>query len=170
MPVSTARTLPLLSTLTACVILATACPAEPGETTDTLGSTGVILTTGDETSTTATPTTEPGTTGEPDSTGGTTAAETSTTSDTTGPAAECEIAPACDASAADFCWAIADAAAAHQIGEPYAGILQGMCRSSPPCQTCWNLENYCQQLADDVETCDGLAATCACQAQAYGVL
>jgi len=73
-------------------------------------------------------------------------------------------------SAADFCWYVADASAAHQIGEPYANLLQGMCRTSPACQTCWNLANYCVQLADDAATCETLAAECGCQAAAFGKL
>lgn len=76
----------------------------------------------------------------------------------------------CEVSAADFCWYVADASAAHQIGEPYANLLQGMCQSSPACQTCWNLANYCVQLADDVATCETLAAECGCQAAAFGKL
>lgn len=151
MPVSTRTPLPFASTLFSALLLAlTACPADPGDTE------------GDEPDSTSA-----------DSTGGdgTTDASASSTGDaTTGEPTGCPVADSCEVSAADFCWYVAGAAAAHQIGEPYANLLQGMCRTSPACQTCWNLANYCVQLADDVSTCETLAAECGCQAAAFGKL
>lgn len=168
MPVST-RTSSL--SLALCAVLAlSACPSDPGDTDEPSSSTGVQVTvaTSSDPTTSSTGTTgdATATTGEPASTGST--GDASTSSGTTGEPSECPVADACEVSAADFCWAVADTAAAHQIGEPYASVLQGMCRSSPACQACWNLANYCVQLADDVETCETLAAECGCQAHAFG--
>jgi hypothetical protein len=176
MPVSTRTPLPLASTLFSALLLAlTACPADPGDTEgdESTGATvGTITSATTDASSTGAPTSEPDSTSA-DSTGGdgTTDASASSTGDaTTGEPTECPVADSCEVSAADFCWYVADASAAHQIGEPYAGLLQGMCRASPACQTCWNLANYCVQLADDASTCEGLAAECGCQAKAFGLL
>ena len=175
MPVSTRTPLPLASTLFSALLLAlTACPADPGDTEgdeSTGASVGSITSATTGASSTGSPTTsEPGSTGADTTSGGTTDASSTTGDGTTGAPAECPVADSCEVSAADFCWYVADASAAHQIGEPYANLLQGMCRSPPACQTCWNQANYCVQLADDVATCETLAAECGCQAAAFGKL
>ena len=68
---------------------------------------------------------------------------------------------------ADFCSVVRVLAIDAGVAEPYLGFITDVCMSGEDrCVVCFNLQNYCDQIAD---TCENLFLACGCVGDFYGV-
>ena len=81
--------------------------------------------------------------------------------------AKCPLPESLAMTAPDFCGVIHAVAVEAGLADPYLGFVDDMCTSGAErCTVCFNLQNYCDQLAGQ---CEGLYAACGCVGEFYGV-